>query len=345
MKKVTIVTNSIGGGGAERAMNLLSNELMDRGYSVTLIPINNSVKDYVAINCEILFINRVPTGGLTATWRSLLKFINLIKRNNPDFVLLNCDLPEFFGLFLKRNYNLIVIEHSNPAWTTRPILGRIVRFLHKLKSTKFLTVSSHLTIWPTGMAASGVVNNIIDATKLGKLHDTSSHRLLRLVFIGRLTKIQKRPSWLIAIGKQLSVPVIFIGQGQEEDNLRNDAEKNQVSVCFLGHQLNPWSHILPGDLLVVPSLFEGDGLVAVEAIAQNLPIILSDIKDFRRFGLPDFFYAHSTHDFISKIEKHRLDISKFIVPETNSHAILEFRTPSKVGDSWERIFKDKDGLL
>ena len=75
-------------------------------------PIKISVKDNVDMNCEILFINRVPTGGLTATWKSLLKFIKLVKRNNPDFVLLNCDLPEFFGLFLKRSYNLMVIEHS-----------------------------------------------------------------------------------------------------------------------------------------------------------------------------------------------------------------------------------------
>lgn len=337
MKKVTIVTNSVGGGGAERAMNLLSNELTDRRYSTTLVPINNGVEDSVSIKCQVSYVGRNPTAGLFSTWKSLTKFVKLVSSNNPDFILLNCDLPELFGLFIKSGPNLFIIEHSNPAWTTRPIIGRLVRNIHKLKGTKFLAVSSHLTIWPNGEKPWRIVNNIIDIPRLGEPRDFSHSRILRLVFIGRMAKIQKRPSWLITMARELSLPVVFIGQGLEEQNLQNEAKSKLVDASFIGHQIDPWSFILPGDLLVVPSFFEGDGLVVVEAIAQKVPLILSDIRDFRRFNLPDHFYAHNISNFINLIELNRSDISKFIVPDTLSQELLQIRKSSNVGDTWERV--------
>ena len=35
-----VVTNSLAGGGAERSMNLLVNELASRGMALSLVPIN-----------------------------------------------------------------------------------------------------------------------------------------------------------------------------------------------------------------------------------------------------------------------------------------------------------------
>ena len=45
--KIVLVTNSLSGGGAERAINLASNSLMNLGLDVFLIPINQSSEDLV----------------------------------------------------------------------------------------------------------------------------------------------------------------------------------------------------------------------------------------------------------------------------------------------------------
>ncbi len=53
MKKVFIVTNSLSGGGAERAMNLVCAELSEslkNEIEITLVPINNGPKDLVEPN-------------------------------------------------------------------------------------------------------------------------------------------------------------------------------------------------------------------------------------------------------------------------------------------------------
>jgi glycosyltransferase involved in cell wall biosynthesis len=341
MREVAIVTNSIGGGGAERAMNLLANELIKRNFSVTLIPINLGPPDSIQLKCKICPLERSPSSNLSGTFQALKHFRKLIQNINPDYIVLNCDLPELFGLFLPRQKNLIVVEHANPAWSTRQTVGRVTRFLHRLRKTSFFAVSSHLTIWPRGTLPKNIVNNIVEVSQAKLANVTVQNRLMRLVFIGRLARVQKRPAWLIKIAHELSIPVLFIGLGEEENSLKNLAVKEGVRAEFIGYQINPWSFLAQGDLVVVPSLFEGDGLVAVEAIANRVPVILSDIFDFRRFNLPDRFYATTLSEFVDKIHFYKESIDNLIVPTINRVALLQDRTPEVVGDVWEYVFNEK----
>ena len=61
MTKVLFLTNSLTGGGAERAMNIVANELVRLGFEVGLVPINQSKDDFVELNC--------PTFPLLRQWR------------------------------------------------------------------------------------------------------------------------------------------------------------------------------------------------------------------------------------------------------------------------------------
>lgn len=341
MRKVALVTNSIGGGGAERAMNLLANELIKRNFSVTLIPINLGPPDSIQLKCKVCPLDRSPSANLSETLQAIMRFRKLLRNIDPDYVVLNCDLPELFGLFLPQRKNLIVVEHANPAWSTRQTIGRLMRFLHRLRKTSFFAVSAHLTIWPSGTLPKNIVNNIVEVSQDKFSNVPVQKRLTRLVFIGRLARVQKRPSWLIKIAHELSIPVLFIGLGEEENSLKNLAANEKVRAEFVGYQINPWSFLAQGDLVVVPSLFEGDGLVAVEAIANKIPVILSDIPDFRRFNLPDRFYAITPSEFVDKIGLYRESIDDLVVPAINRIALLQKRTPKEVGDVWENVFNEK----
>ena len=60
MKAMAIVTNSLSGGGAERAMNLLADNLDKfEDLDVMLIPINAGPPDLIQPSCEISEINRL----------------------------------------------------------------------------------------------------------------------------------------------------------------------------------------------------------------------------------------------------------------------------------------------
>jgi glycosyltransferase involved in cell wall biosynthesis len=344
MFKISIVTNSLGGGGAEHSMNLLTNELADRGYSVTLVPINNGVKELAPIRGQIISLNRERESSVIQTLKILFEFKRKINSLHSDFVVLNCDLPELFGLFLSRRMNLIVVEHANPAWSTRQKLGRIVRILHFMKNSTFVAVSDHLRVWPTTRLPKAVTHNILPKVEGSIVETSSQEQVSRLVYIGRLAKVQKRPHWLIEISRRTKLPVLFVGAGEEEENLIQEAKSSGINAEFSGHQVDPWATISKGDLVVVPSLFEGDGLVAVEAIAKGIPLLLSDIRDFRRFELGEISYASSLDAFVNRILENKHSIYSLRVSKTDRERILKDRDPVLVGDTWAKIFEDLRGL-
>jgi glycosyltransferase involved in cell wall biosynthesis len=332
--KIVIVTNSIGGGGAERSMNLLANQLTKMGAAVYLVPINNGVNDIVTSISDVLPLNRSRESGLILTISKLIEFRRLVVGLNGGFIILNCDLPELFGLFLPLKMNLVIVEHSNPAWTTRRIFGRIVRKLHFLRRTRFFAVSSHLNIWPFKIQPEAIVNNMIHLSLAKTEIKSGEAPISRLVFVGRLAEPQKRVSWLIEIASKSELPVLFIGQGDDQDFLKSKCISLNVSAEFVGHRVDPWDSFIQGDVLIVPSLFEGDGLVVVEALAKRIPIIISNIPAFRRFDLPQKFYASSQEEFIERLKFYQNNANELVVPWESTEAILLERDPSRIATAW-----------
>lgn len=85
------------------------------------------------------------------------------------------------------------------------------------------------------------------------------------------------------------------------EQLRNTVTSKSLQATFSGQVLNPWLAVQEGDLLVVPSKYEGDGLVVVEALHQKIPILIADIPEFRRFALPNSNYCKDVDHFVKQI--------------------------------------------
>lgn len=79
MVRISIVTNSVSGGGAEKAMNILANELHKRGFDISIIAINKSLFSLSEIRCNLFEINRTWDGSIFDTIRSWFKFKTIIK--------------------------------------------------------------------------------------------------------------------------------------------------------------------------------------------------------------------------------------------------------------------------
>lgn len=101
--------------------------------------------------------------------------------------------------------------------------------------------------------------------------------------VGRLT-YQKGftyllEAFLILIEKKYDVALMIIGEGPEKKRLRKFMEANDLdkSVILLGYQKNPDPYYHEMDAFVMPSLFEGFGLVAVEAMHFGLPVIATNV--------------------------------------------------------------------
>ena len=335
-----ILTNSLTGGGAERSMNLVCNELVKRGWPIALVPINAGPHDEVIPSCEVFPVERKWRGTLADTTSAIWKLNRVVKSWTPDIIVLNCDLPELFGALLLSRRQLIAVEHINRPWINRRTLGRIVRQILRFRKVKWVAVSAHLSIWPTGKIPDSVLLNSISTMSMpleSKLNPTYSNEIRRLFFVGRLAA-QKRPKWLLEIGRQTNLPVEVIGEGIMRKSLEELARHFEMKANFRGQITQVWEQVEDGDLLIVPSEYEGDGLVVIEGIQQGLPMLLADIPDFRRFGLPDKNYCKDINEFVKKIDLFRTNQVELLVPENIARSILAPRSMLAVGNMWEDYF-------
>jgi glycosyltransferase involved in cell wall biosynthesis len=335
--RILIVTNSVSGGGAEKTMNIVANQLYKQGFDISIIAINKSLFSLSEIKCPLIEINRTWNGGILDTIRSWFKFKSVVKKLKPSLLILNCDLPEFFGSILFHKAKIICVEHSQYPWRTKPLLGKFVRSILRIKKVTWVSVSKHLSIWPKNLQPNMVIFNPISKVKPNLV--ASSNSIKRLVFIGRLSW-EKNPQRIIQIAKVVDLPVLLIGDGALKDEVSKLASESEVKNKMVGFKEKPWDLIESGDLLIVPSRYEGDGLVVVEALQRNIPLLISDIPEFQRFDLPKRNYANKDADYSNLIFKNKLDISKFNVSSSKVKRVLVERDIETVFSKWSSLIHD-----
>ena len=68
------------------------------------------------------------------------------------------------------------------------------------------------------------------------------------------------------------------GSGVLRDALESEAKSLKLRAHFIGWQPDPLQVLAGYDLLLMPSLWEGFGLVLLEAMAQGRPIVASRVS-------------------------------------------------------------------
>ncbi len=102
---------------------------------------------------------------------------------------------------------------------------------------------------------------------------------IKLLVVGRLKSAKGHVDAIRALSfLPNKYALYFVGDGQLEDSLRKLAQELglQDRVNFAGFQENPYCWMRWADLLLVPSTYEGFGLVVAEAASLGLPVITSD---------------------------------------------------------------------
>ena len=332
MVSILIVTNSLSGGGAERAMNLLARELGNLpDFKVRLLAINSGPEDLVEPGCTVECLNRNINSGMLQLLKTGLKFRRSVLTQPADLVILNCELPEFLGLFLPVGANSVVVEHTTRPWINRPMLGSLVRNILRLRGTRSVPVSEKISAYK--LKQHLVIPNIIDPEIFENPH--ISPRIVtpiqRIVFIGRNTD-EKRLDVFLRLQSLTNLNSAIFGPGteviKEVEDLKTLTEKAEI----YGSVRNPWGYIGSGDLLVVTSDYEGDGLVILEALALEIPLLLRKTPDLIAMNLPGNNYFADEQEFVEKIYSQPL--VSFAVATSTARKILDLRNPEVITKKW-----------
>jgi glycosyltransferase involved in cell wall biosynthesis len=337
MNRLLFVTSATSGGGAEKSINSVADELASRGWDVVLAPLSGNIGELQNKKFQIGDTHSSCNSRALGIFISIVKMNFLVKKWKPDSIVLNCEVPELVGAFLFTKSKLIVVQHTSIPWKKHRMLGWIVRKLIRFRKATWCGVSDHFQIWPFGITVFSVLPNPLEVELMTKPSPIPTH-LIRLLYVGRLSE-EKNPKTAVEVAAMLNVELEIVGTGSLLTSLKTIAQELGVRVNFHGYLDNPWTVYKPGDLLIVPSKFEGDGLVILEALKHGIPMIIAGISDFRRFEFPEINYAESTQDYSKKIRDSRNNLQVFQISEGLVKKILHPRDLSRVVIEWESLFQ------
>jgi|688.fasta_scaffold03535_17 glycosyltransferase involved in cell wall biosynthesis len=340
--RISVITNSLSGGGAERAINTLVNSLETSKYEITLVPVNVGRADKIQPSCRVIELNRPQDGGIFSLVKGAIRLQKHFLHFRPKYVVLNCSLPELLGAITFGRHRIIVVEHSSMPWFGRKNLGRIVRCILKIRKSLWIVVSKDLGVWSSRSIKPLLIPNAIDfqssAPGTQKRLPRDGSRKQRLVFIGRLSA-EKQPMLFLQIAQLTGYSSIVIGDGPLKYEMERFVELKSLDCQFVGHVTDPWVMTDENDLLLVTSKTEGDGLVVAEAILRNFPMLVNDISDLQRFNLPRDFYCSDIQDFRRSISEYMKGNLLLSLTDTFIQNLADSRDPRLIAGIWEGVLK------
>lgn len=145
----------------------------------------------------------------------------------------------------------------------------------------------------------------------------------QLIFVGRLNKSQKGVDYLLLIWKDLSIQfpdwnLIIIGDGADRFDMEHYITNNNIQrVKILGFE-EPLEYYKSASILCMTSIFEGFGMVLIEAMQHGcVPIAFDSFK-----GIHDII-SHEINGFL--IEPFNIEqyIDTLVIMMSNNQRILE----------------------
>lgn len=267
------------------------------------------------------------------------KILKILKSEKFDIIHINADdASEALVNFILSKLSgarTIVHAHSTSPNIEEGFVSQLKRVIARIVINCFvddrLTCSIEAADYMFGNKSSSkatIIKNGIDIDKFSfnKVNREQVRKALnisdRQVVIGTIGRIttSKNPYFIVELIKQLQRSdekylFLWIGDGEErgsvEQLLANEIDNKRVFM--LGNQENPSLYLQAMDLFVLPSLYEGFGIVNIEAQASGLScIVSSSIPDLAVVN-PNFYRLNTTDNLWSWVEKiEKMDYTRYL---------------------------------
>ena len=293
--KVLEVIDSLGSGGAE---SLLKNFVLEAKKN-RLLNI-----EIATLYSNAIFKKEIENAGISIwdlglTFKfnlmGVIELIKLIKKRKYNIIHVHLFPADVFAaiasLFLPRNIKWIFSEHgAHNRRRTLKIFKILDNFTYS-RYSKIVCVSKQVELvllnWiPSNKGKTKVIPNAVPIPKFLNPYSVKTYDIL---FVGRLTK-QKSVEILLRAIKILknkyskNLKIAIVGDGELKENLNNLTVELGVNreVKFLGVRKDVKELMVSSKIFVLPSRWEGFGLVIIEAMSNMLPVIATNVG-----GIPE----------------------------------------------------------
>ncbi len=287
--RVVQIINAFGhtSGGAERLAQDLHVDLMAAGIDAHLIGL---------MHCDTSGLRNATSLGLSSPYKpsaivALRKYLASLAPK-PDIVHAHLFPTSACVSGLKRigviPCPVVFTEHNTSNRRRekaifKPLDGAIYSAFEMIYCISAGTKTALVKAYPQLANKTEVIEN--GATL--RFEHFSPRRLssqVKIVSVGRLSKQKNYAASLRAFSMlDADVEYTILGEGDDRADLEELAGSLGISdkVSFAGHKPDIMPFLQDADIFLIPSLWEGFGLAAVEGMNAGLPLVASDVPGLR----------------------------------------------------------------
>lgn len=286
--KILVILPAIRFGGAEVLVTNICTLLCKQGHEVKLLTffkLKNHLTQLLEVNgIELLCSNTEQNYSLS----NIFFVVQQIAKYRPDIVHAHLTPGQFSGMlasFVANRSFFVTTEHSTSN-RRRKWYWKLFDIIMYSRYKKIVAISKatqeKLIEWiPSLEKKIVIISNGIDMDKFKCDPNRKKHnrKILNVMCVAGFRAIKGHDVLIKAIAHTSGLRLVLIGSGKEQQRIKDMALHFNISnrVVFLGERSNVQLLLKHADIYVQPSLNEGFGIAAVEAMAAGLPVVVSDV--------------------------------------------------------------------
>ena len=304
-KKILMVIDSLGAGGAEKVALNLASALQQENYHIDIITIDNIVS--YEVDKEISLYTLDFKKGLFDYYRYRKKLHKMADDLQSDgaYEMIIVHLQKSTRLMKEYQHKRLVnVVHSTLSQASLSDRKGLRKYL-KVRRLKRIYDGLNLIAVSNGIAEDikmvgikpnslNVIYNPVDVNELAqKAQQPSGCQCDNdyIVYVGRLAESKRHDRALQAYKNSgITESFLIVGEGEMRISIESQiislGLEGRVKLC--GFQSNPYSIIKKAKLLVLSSDYEGLPTVLIEALSLGVPVVSTDCPSGPREILREF---------------------------------------------------------
>ena len=360
------------GGGAEKVLQILVNNLPAEKYDITIQEVehfNKFLELNDNVNLRMAFMNQnSPEKSFNELNFILLSYFPSILKNifnlyNYDAIItFNYQLPSFM-LPAFRNVKKIAwfhgdlydLKEQDKKWERKKqelvwkTADRIVTISNKSQQSLF-------ELFPKFSDKCKIIHNGTDTKKIiEKSQEPVEIPFNNIPYVVCVGRLDENKNFILAIravaqlNKQgIECGIVLVGEGNQHEYLLQQTKDSgiQDKVFFAGFQTNPYKYIKNAKALCVTSLSEGWPTVVMETMALGIPFVTTPVagasEELSAGGKCGLVAGYDENEYASQLQKLLNDEKLFAQMSANCIEHVKEYSAEKYVENFELLLNEID---